>query len=234
RRSPAASRRRTNDLHPPQPRRAARDDRCARTAARDGDGLVHDEARRAGPRRAVEGSAAGERRDDPERVEEGGRARGHAGKERVAGRRRDRPRDPDRPAGGDRARARGLLAEGCREEPGPAFAVRARLGGGVDRVRADRLPHYPAAGAERGGGGEGRRAARAPVHRTARARVAGGGAGRPGTPRIARVIDREQVLHVAKLARLRLTDEEVERMSGELSTILEAIEQIGELDLEGV
>ena len=48
------------------------------------------------------------------------------------------------------------------------------------------------------------------------------------------MIDREQVLHVAKLARLRLTDDEVERMSGELSTILEAIEQIGELDLEGV
>jgi aspartyl-tRNA(Asn)/glutamyl-tRNA(Gln) amidotransferase subunit C len=48
------------------------------------------------------------------------------------------------------------------------------------------------------------------------------------------VIDREQVLHVAKLARLRLTDEEVEKMAGELSTILEAIEQIGELDLEGV
>jgi aspartyl-tRNA(Asn)/glutamyl-tRNA(Gln) amidotransferase subunit C len=48
------------------------------------------------------------------------------------------------------------------------------------------------------------------------------------------VIDRDQVLHVAKLARLRLTEEELERMSGELSTILEAIEQIGELDLEGV
>ena len=48
------------------------------------------------------------------------------------------------------------------------------------------------------------------------------------------MIDRDQVLHVAKLARLRLTEEEVERMSGELSTILEAIEQIGELDLEGV
>jgi aspartyl-tRNA(Asn)/glutamyl-tRNA(Gln) amidotransferase subunit C len=48
------------------------------------------------------------------------------------------------------------------------------------------------------------------------------------------VIDRDQVLHVAKLARLRLTDEEVERMSGELSTILEAIEQIAELDLEDV
>jgi aspartyl-tRNA(Asn)/glutamyl-tRNA(Gln) amidotransferase subunit C len=48
------------------------------------------------------------------------------------------------------------------------------------------------------------------------------------------VIDRDQVLHVAKLARLRLTEEELERMSGELSTILEAIEQIAELDLEGV
>jgi aspartyl-tRNA(Asn)/glutamyl-tRNA(Gln) amidotransferase subunit C len=48
------------------------------------------------------------------------------------------------------------------------------------------------------------------------------------------MIDREQVLHVAKLARLRLTDEEVERMSGELSTILDHIETIGELDLDGV
>jgi aspartyl-tRNA(Asn)/glutamyl-tRNA(Gln) amidotransferase subunit C len=48
------------------------------------------------------------------------------------------------------------------------------------------------------------------------------------------VIDRDQVLHVAKLARLRLTEQELERMSGELSTILEAIEQIAELDLEGV
>ena len=48
------------------------------------------------------------------------------------------------------------------------------------------------------------------------------------------MIDREQVLHVAKLARLKLTDEEVERMSGELSTILDHIETIGELDLEGV
>jgi aspartyl-tRNA(Asn)/glutamyl-tRNA(Gln) amidotransferase subunit C len=48
------------------------------------------------------------------------------------------------------------------------------------------------------------------------------------------MIDREQVLHVAKLARLRLTDEEVERMSGELSTILGHIETISELDLDGV
>jgi aspartyl-tRNA(Asn)/glutamyl-tRNA(Gln) amidotransferase subunit C len=48
------------------------------------------------------------------------------------------------------------------------------------------------------------------------------------------MIDREQVLHVAKLARLRLTDDEVERMSGELSTILGHIETISELDLDGV
>jgi aspartyl-tRNA(Asn)/glutamyl-tRNA(Gln) amidotransferase subunit C len=48
------------------------------------------------------------------------------------------------------------------------------------------------------------------------------------------VIDRDQVLHVARLARLRLSDGEVERMSGELSTILDHIEKIGELDLEDV
>jgi aspartyl-tRNA(Asn)/glutamyl-tRNA(Gln) amidotransferase subunit C len=48
------------------------------------------------------------------------------------------------------------------------------------------------------------------------------------------MIDRDQVLHVARLARLRLSDEEVERMSEELSSILEHVERIGELDLEGV
>jgi aspartyl-tRNA(Asn)/glutamyl-tRNA(Gln) amidotransferase subunit C len=48
------------------------------------------------------------------------------------------------------------------------------------------------------------------------------------------VIEREQVLHVAKLARLRLSDGEVERMVGELSGILEHVDRIGNLDLEGV
>ena len=48
------------------------------------------------------------------------------------------------------------------------------------------------------------------------------------------MIDREQVLHVARLARLRLTDDEVERMSSELSGILDHIEKINELDLENV
>ncbi|MFL5781493.1 MAG: Asp-tRNA(Asn)/Glu-tRNA(Gln) amidotransferase subunit GatC [Thermoleophilaceae bacterium] len=48
------------------------------------------------------------------------------------------------------------------------------------------------------------------------------------------MIDRDQVLHVARLARLRLDDAEVERMSGELSGILDHIEKIGELDLDDV
>src|SRR3954452_21423615 len=48
------------------------------------------------------------------------------------------------------------------------------------------------------------------------------------------MIDREQVLHVAKLARLELTDEEIERMAGELSGILEHVDRISELDLDGV
>jgi aspartyl-tRNA(Asn)/glutamyl-tRNA(Gln) amidotransferase subunit C len=51
---------------------------------------------------------------------------------------------------------------------------------------------------------------------------------------IRRVIDREQVLHVARLARLELTDEEVERMASELSGILEHVERINQLDLENV
>jgi aspartyl-tRNA(Asn)/glutamyl-tRNA(Gln) amidotransferase subunit C len=48
------------------------------------------------------------------------------------------------------------------------------------------------------------------------------------------VIDRDQVLHVARLARLALSEEEVEAMSRELSGILEHVDRIGELDLEGV
>jgi aspartyl-tRNA(Asn)/glutamyl-tRNA(Gln) amidotransferase subunit C len=48
------------------------------------------------------------------------------------------------------------------------------------------------------------------------------------------VIEREQVLHVAKLARLRLSEEEVERMAGELSGILDHVGRIGELELDDV
>ena len=48
------------------------------------------------------------------------------------------------------------------------------------------------------------------------------------------MIKHDEVLHVARLARLRLTDAEVERMAGELSGILDHVERIGELDLHGV
>jgi aspartyl-tRNA(Asn)/glutamyl-tRNA(Gln) amidotransferase subunit C len=48
------------------------------------------------------------------------------------------------------------------------------------------------------------------------------------------MLEREQVNHVARLARLELTDEEVERMAAELSKVLDHIEKIRELDLDGV
>ena len=48
------------------------------------------------------------------------------------------------------------------------------------------------------------------------------------------MIDRDQVLHVAKLARLKVTDDEVDGMAEELSKILEYVETMNELDLEGV
>src|SRR3954452_7070942 len=43
------------------------------------------------------------------------------------------------------------------------------------------------------------------------------------------MLSRDQVLHVARLARLELTEAEVERFSGELSKVLDHIETIGEL-----
>jgi aspartyl-tRNA(Asn)/glutamyl-tRNA(Gln) amidotransferase subunit C len=43
------------------------------------------------------------------------------------------------------------------------------------------------------------------------------------------MLARDQVLHVARLARLELSDEEVERMAGELSKVLDHIEKIAEL-----
>jgi aspartyl-tRNA(Asn)/glutamyl-tRNA(Gln) amidotransferase subunit C len=48
------------------------------------------------------------------------------------------------------------------------------------------------------------------------------------------MLSRDQVLHVARLARLELTDDEVERYSGELSKVLDYIEKIEELDLADV
>jgi aspartyl-tRNA(Asn)/glutamyl-tRNA(Gln) amidotransferase subunit C len=47
-------------------------------------------------------------------------------------------------------------------------------------------------------------------------------------------ITREQVLHVAKLARLALTEEEVERLGAQLDAILDAVSKVSELDLSDV
>ena len=47
-------------------------------------------------------------------------------------------------------------------------------------------------------------------------------------------ISRDEVLHVARLARLALTDDEVARLTEELDKILDAVGIVGELDLTGV
>ena len=47
-------------------------------------------------------------------------------------------------------------------------------------------------------------------------------------------IAREQVEHVAALARRALTEEELERLGGQLSAILEAVSKVSELDLSNV
>jgi aspartyl-tRNA(Asn)/glutamyl-tRNA(Gln) amidotransferase subunit C len=47
-------------------------------------------------------------------------------------------------------------------------------------------------------------------------------------------ITREQVLHVAKLARLALTEEELERLETQLDAILDAVGKVSELDLTEV
>src|SRR5450755_281427 len=48
------------------------------------------------------------------------------------------------------------------------------------------------------------------------------------------MLDRAAVLHVGRLARLQLNDTEVQRMTAELSKVLEHVEKIRELDLDGV
>jgi aspartyl-tRNA(Asn)/glutamyl-tRNA(Gln) amidotransferase subunit C len=47
-------------------------------------------------------------------------------------------------------------------------------------------------------------------------------------------ISREQVLHVANLARLALTEEEVARFTEQLDAILDAVGKVSELDLADV
>ncbi|HET7567139.1 MAG TPA: Asp-tRNA(Asn)/Glu-tRNA(Gln) amidotransferase subunit GatC [Gaiellaceae bacterium] len=47
-------------------------------------------------------------------------------------------------------------------------------------------------------------------------------------------IDREQLLHVAHLARLELREDELERLGAQLNDILAAVSKVSELDLSDV
>jgi aspartyl-tRNA(Asn)/glutamyl-tRNA(Gln) amidotransferase subunit C len=47
-------------------------------------------------------------------------------------------------------------------------------------------------------------------------------------------IDRDQLLHVAHLARLELREEEVEQLGAQLNDILGAVSKVSELDLSDV
>ncbi|MFH1894639.1 MAG: Asp-tRNA(Asn)/Glu-tRNA(Gln) amidotransferase subunit GatC [Patescibacteria group bacterium] len=48
------------------------------------------------------------------------------------------------------------------------------------------------------------------------------------------MISKEEVKHIAKLARLGLTEEEIEKFQKELSSILDYIEKLKEVDVFGV
>jgi aspartyl-tRNA(Asn)/glutamyl-tRNA(Gln) amidotransferase subunit C len=47
-------------------------------------------------------------------------------------------------------------------------------------------------------------------------------------------VSNEQVRHIARLARITMSDEELERLVPELNNILGWVEQLGEVDTDGV
>jgi aspartyl-tRNA(Asn)/glutamyl-tRNA(Gln) amidotransferase subunit C len=47
-------------------------------------------------------------------------------------------------------------------------------------------------------------------------------------------VNKAEVAHIAALARIRLGDDELEPLAAELSRILEWVEQLGEVDTDGV
>ena len=47
-------------------------------------------------------------------------------------------------------------------------------------------------------------------------------------------LSREQVEQIASLARLKLSPKEIEKFAGELTVILDYVEQLAEVDTEGV
>jgi aspartyl-tRNA(Asn)/glutamyl-tRNA(Gln) amidotransferase subunit C len=47
-------------------------------------------------------------------------------------------------------------------------------------------------------------------------------------------IDRQTIVHVADLARIKLTDAEIARFTGQLSVVLDAVERLGSVDTSTV
>jgi aspartyl-tRNA(Asn)/glutamyl-tRNA(Gln) amidotransferase subunit C len=47
-------------------------------------------------------------------------------------------------------------------------------------------------------------------------------------------VDRDTVLRIARLARIRISDQEADALTGELSNILDWVEQLGEVETDGV
>lgn len=47
-------------------------------------------------------------------------------------------------------------------------------------------------------------------------------------------LTKQEIQHIAKLARLDLTDQELEKYGGQLSNVLSYIDQLKEVDVEGV
>jgi aspartyl-tRNA(Asn)/glutamyl-tRNA(Gln) amidotransferase subunit C len=52
--------------------------------------------------------------------------------------------------------------------------------------------------------------------------------------RLAMSVDAETVRRIAHLARIKVADDEIEHLQGELNTILALFEQLAEVDVEGV
>jgi len=47
-------------------------------------------------------------------------------------------------------------------------------------------------------------------------------------------VDRDEILHVARLARLALSEEDVDRLGSQLNDILQAVAKVSELELDDV
>ncbi len=51
---------------------------------------------------------------------------------------------------------------------------------------------------------------------------------------MSKTLTKQDILHIAKLANLSLTDDEIERYSTQLSEILKYVDKLGEVDTENV